>query len=116
MDAPQFRIKHIALNTPSEKEVHELCTALCSFLGLAENGENNTHIFAGDLFEIMKNENRGKIGHVALQPEDVDTAVRYFAEKGIGILENTIKRDSNGRITFVYLDIEIGGLAFHLTV
>ena len=44
-----------------------------------------------------------------------DRAVEYFAEKGIGLVEETVKRDENGHITFAYLDVEFEGFAFHLT-
>ena len=64
----------------------------------------------------MKNEEIGTNGHIALQTEDVEDAIKYFSEKKIGIKENTIKRDENEKIVFAYLDVELGGFAFHLTV
>lgn len=115
MAIPKFKIKHIGINTNSEQEAKELAAILCSFLDLTLCNETNSHIFAGDLFEIMKNENIGTKGHIALQTEDVENAICYFAEKNIRIKEDTIRYDSNRKVIFAYLDCEFGGFAFHLT-
>ena len=115
MEAPKFRIKHVGITTGSEQEARALEKKLCALFGLEDGHENDAHIFAGDLFEIMKHDRRGKKGHVGLYTEDIDRAVEYFAEKGIGLVEETVKRDENGHITFAYLDVEFEGFAFHLT-
>ena len=36
--------------------------------------------------------------------------------KGITFKENTIRRNEEGKITFIYLDGDIAGFSFHLTV
>ena len=115
MDAPKFKIKHIGITTGGEEEARALEKKLCALFGLPDGHENNAHIFAGDLFEIMKNDSRGRKGHVGLYTEDIEYGVKYFAEKGIGLVEETVKRDKDGKIIFAYLDIEFNGFAFHLT-
>ena len=116
MQAPEFRIKHVGINTPSGEAAEALTGELCGLFELKRGHENDAHIFAGDLFEVMKHEKIGTHGHIALQTSDVEGAIAYFAEKGISVLESTIRRDAQGRITFAYLDLEVGGFAFHLTV
>ena len=109
---PDFRIKHVGINTINNTEAENLLQQLMLIFDLERGNENNSHVFAGTLFEVMKNEEIGTNGHIALQTEDVEDAIKYFSEKKIGIKENTIKRDENEKIVFAYL----GGFAFHLTV
>ena len=58
---------------------------------------------------------RGIHGHIALQTEDVEAAMADLSAKGITFQEDSIKRDPQGRITFVYLEQQVGGFAIHLT-
>lgn len=115
MKAPLFSLKHIGINTADSAAAKELSARLCDIFGLTPGHENDTHIFAGGLFEVMKHNNLGTYGHIALQTENVEDAIVYFAQKGIGICEETIRKDNNGTIVFAYLKLEIGGFAVHLT-
>lgn len=113
---PKFRVKHVGINNPDESSALKMHAFLCETFDLPCGNENESHIFAGDLFEVMKNETRGAHGHIALQTEDVDGAIAYLAGKGIGILKDTVRRDAEGHVTFAYLDLEVGGYAIHLTI
>jgi 2-dehydro-3-deoxyphosphogluconate aldolase/(4S)-4-hydroxy-2-oxoglutarate aldolase len=44
----------------------------------------------------------------------VERAVAYLARKGVATRPETEKRGADGSLTVAYLDIEIGGFAFHL--
>lgn len=115
MDCPKLTIKHVGINCPDEAAAHALTASLCDCFSLQPCNETDSHIFAGGLFEVMKNEAIGSRGHIALQTEDIAGAIAYFAEKGIAIREDTVRRADDGSITFAYLDLELGGFAFHLT-
>lgn len=114
MKDPKFTIKHVGINTPDEAAARLLTGLLCSSFALEPNNETKTHIFAGSLFEVMKNESIGTHGHIAMQTEDVEAAISFFAERGIGIQNDTIRRNADGKIIFAYLDAEFGGFAVHL--
>ena len=114
MKPPEFSIAHVGINNPDEDAAYNVLKQLCDVFGLEKGLAGRTKVFAGDLFEIKKNMNRGTIGHVALRTDDIEYAVEYFKEKGIGIIESTVKRNDKGRIRFVFLDLEIAGYAFHL--
>ncbi len=111
-----FRIKHIGIRTDSAEEARETASLLAALFDLSGTREAPTAVWAGDLFEVMKSDIRGARGHVAMQTDDVEAAMEALRAKGIGFLENTIKRNEEGKITFVYLDKEIAGFMFHLTV
>lgn len=115
MNAPVFTLKHIGINTADGAAAAELSGCLCGIFGLTPGHENDTHIFAGSLFEVMKNGRLGAYGHIALQTADVEKAIAYLAGKGVGIRERTVRRDDSGSIIFAYLDREFGGFAVHLT-
>lgn len=114
-NAPVYRIKHIGINHPDSETAMAAGEKLCAIFDLTLEKETETRVFAGELFELKKNCARGTYGHVALQTEDVEATIEYLAKKGIGIQEDTIRRDQEGRIKFVFLDLEISGFAFHLT-
>lgn len=113
---PKYRIKHVGLNNPDNESAWEATNILCRVFDLEPLDETSTHIFAGDLFEVKKNYSRGKYGHIAMQTDDVEAAIEHLASKGIGILKDSVRRDKNGKITFVYLDLdfEVCGFSFHL--
>lgn len=114
MDTPVFRIKHVGINAASKEEAAKILPLLCGAFSLAPERETDSHIFAGSLFEVMKGNGPGERGHIALETPDIPAAIAYFASKGIGIRENSAVKNADGEITLVYLDLEIGGFAFHL--
>lgn len=114
MNTPKFRIAHVGINHTNSEDAIKTTEQLCTIFGLEPNDETPTHIFAGDLFEVKKNMQRGTVGHVAMETDDVEAAIEYLAEKGIEIQPNTIRRDADGKIFFVFLKLEIAGFAFHL--
>lgn len=114
MDAPVFTLRHVGFNAENEAEAKKLVTLLSSLFHLEPERETDSHIFAGSLFEVMKGNGRGEKGHIALGVEDMPAAIRYFEEKGIGVLYESAVRNSAGEITLIYLDLDILGFAFHL--
>ena len=114
--ASVYRIKHIGINHQDSETAMAAAEKLCAIFDLSLEKETGTRVFVGELFELKKNCARGKYGHVAMQTKDVETAIEHLAKKGVGILEDTIRRDKEGKIVFVFLDLEISGFAFHLTV
>lgn len=112
---PTYRIAHIGINTESSEAAYALADTLCATFGQERKKDTPNNVFAGDIFEAMKHSRRGTHGHIALQTDDVAAAMADLASKGITFQEDTIRRDENGKIYFVYLEQEIGGFAFHLT-
>lgn len=110
-----YKLKHVGINCENEKEAKQLVSLLCSLFDLEPGNENDTHIFVDGMFEVMKDSTRGKCGHIALQTPDVELAMTDLARKGISFKEETIRRDADGKVIFVYLDGDIGGFSFHLT-
>ncbi len=112
----EFRIKHIGIRTDSAEEAAATAEMLAVLFGLSGTRATDTAVWAGDLFEVMKSDARGARGHVAMQTDDVEAAMEALRARGVGFQEDTIRRNAEGKIIFVYLDKEIAGFMFHLTV
>lgn len=111
-----YRIKHVGINNENDAQAKQLVDLLCSVFGLEITLETPVAYFGGELFEVMKHNRTGVNGHIAMQTENVEAAMADLSAKGITFREGTIRRDENGKISFVYLEQEFGGFAFHLTV
>jgi 2-dehydro-3-deoxyphosphogluconate aldolase/(4S)-4-hydroxy-2-oxoglutarate aldolase len=88
-------------------------STLEKLFGFALKQGNSSH-FAGTGFEFMKTQYLGQNGHIAISTVNLDRAIAYFGSRGISTLLKTEKRSSDGELTAVYLDAEIGGFALHL--
>jgi len=111
-----FRIKHIGIRTDSAEEAASVAALLTALFDLSGTRTTASAVWAGDLFEVMSSDKRGARGHVAMQTDDVEGAMEALRAKGVGFLEETVKRNEEGKVTFVYLDQDIAGFQFHLTV
>ncbi len=111
---PVYRVAHIGINTAGEKEAQELAGLLCNAFCQEAGEENESHLFAGNIFEVMKHSRIGAHGHIALQADDVEAAMEDLSSKGVTFQEDTVRRDENGKITFIYLEQEFGGFQIHL--
>ena len=116
---PRYTLKHIGINSPDGEAAQAIVRLLCDLFHVEVSKETPVSIFTDSLFEVMKHETpatRGVHGHIALQTPDVEAAMADLAAKGVTFQEDTIKRNAEGRITFVYLEQQVGGFAFHLTL
>ena len=114
--AVTYRLKHVGINCENEAEAKKLVSLLCHLFNMETGHDNDTHTFVSTAFEVMKHNQIGTHGHIALQTDDVEAAMKDLASKGITFKENTIRRNEEGKITFIYLDGDIAGFSFHLTV
>lgn len=112
----KYSIKHIGINNTTDVQAQALANRISSVFCLERTSESPTSIFVGSIFEVMKHNRRGALGHIAIQTPNVELAMADLAKKGITFQEDTIRRDQDGRIIFVYLNQEFGGFAIHLTV
>lgn len=110
-----YTIKHIGINNENEAEAKALAQFLCQLFDLKVESDKPASYFVGTIFEVMKHSRTGKNGHIALQTPDVEAAMEDLKAKGITFREDTIRRDENGKIKFIYFEQELGGFAFHLT-
>lgn len=106
-----FSFAHMGINQKDEAEASGTA-ALFALLGQAPV-VGSASIFNGGLIEVMKSNVRGAKGHIGFRCLSVERALAYLEGYGIRGIEETAKREK-GRLSFIYLDKEIGGFAIHL--
>ena len=110
-----YRIKHIGINHPNAEEASKTAELFRNCFQLERTGGNgNGDIFVGKIFEFKDKNTVGTFGHVALQVVDVEEAMKDLASRGFTFREETISRNEDGKIINVYMQQELGGLAFHI--
>ena len=106
-----FAPAHIGINAKNEEDAQNI-SKLFELFGFAPK-QGTASIFNDSVIEVMKKPGRGTCGHIALKCWNVERALFYLKQFGFNAVEETIKKEKN-RITFAYLDKEIGGFAVHL--
>lgn len=109
-----LKIKHLGINCENAEEAERTAKLLCAAFGFACN-DTDVSIFTDTALEVMKFKGRGTNGHVAIGCSNVDRAEYHLGLQGVIFDESSRKTDAKGRTTFLYLQDEIGGFAFHLT-
>ncbi|MFV0502590.1 MAG: bifunctional 4-hydroxy-2-oxoglutarate aldolase/2-dehydro-3-deoxy-phosphogluconate aldolase [Lachnospirales bacterium] len=112
-----FKIVHFGINSKDEAEAKKAANLFATLFGFGEC-ESSKSLFTGSEspykdIEIMKMPYFGTHGHIAIGTSNASRAKSYLEDKGITFKEETATY-KNGRLTFIYLDIEIGGFAIHL--
>jgi 2-dehydro-3-deoxyphosphogluconate aldolase/(4S)-4-hydroxy-2-oxoglutarate aldolase len=107
-----FELRHVGMNTADANEAKQI-TGTIEKLFNFEVRETNGAFFVGNQFEVIKQKYLGANGHIAIATNFIERAVAHLALKGISIKPET-KNVQDGKLSTVYLDLEIGGFAVHL--
>ena len=105
-------LKHVGINSGSPEKALADAEMLCKLLhwNVRVGGKST---FAGSAFECMKLPFRGTHGHVAISTDSVPQAIWHLERRGFPF-DMSSAGFKEGRMTAVYLQDEIAGLAFHL--
>jgi 2-dehydro-3-deoxyphosphogluconate aldolase/(4S)-4-hydroxy-2-oxoglutarate aldolase len=108
-----LRMVHIGINSGGEEEAIKAAGRFAALFGFGVK-DGNSSVFAGEGIEIMKQGGRGTHGHIAIRAASVPRATAYLERNGIALDPQSVKRDSKGGMTVIYLKEEILGFAVHL--
>ena len=108
-----FEIAHVGVNANGTEDAQAIAKRFCSLLGLAFK-EGNSSIFSGKLVEVMKENGRGKNGHIGIATNSISRARHYLEGQGWTFDESSLKFNDKGEPAVIYLNEEIGGFALHL--
>jgi len=107
-----FTLAHLGINERSAESAMALAKRAAElFLFPVKDGASS--LFTGAAFEIMKSPYLGDHGHIAISTSSIQRAIAFLRRKGVAVKQETA-REREGRLTTIYLDIEIGGFAVHL--
>lgn len=110
-----YTIAHLGLNAQNAGEAQQMAQAFCALLGGTPR-ETPGAFFSQELVEVMKENGRGRLGHIGLRVADVEEAMADLQARGYSFLEDTLRKNEAGRVRFVYLAQEVCGFAVHLTL
>ncbi len=110
-----IRLAHIGINGADCGEAANIAGLFALLLG-AQIKEGAKSFFAGPSVEIMKNDGRGRLGHIAFSANSVERALFQLELRGFKADGESFKRDASGKLTFAYLEGDFGGFAVHLTL
>ena len=108
-----FKLAHLAINCKDEEQAKSVADMFTNAFGFVQN-EIPVSYFCTDSIEVMKNNGRGTMGHIAVKTNYMDKAVAFLERKGIALDYDSAKYDEKGKMNFIYLKDEIGGFAVHL--
>ncbi len=108
-----FKLVHIGVNCPSEQDADSAAATMKNIFSFATD-KRDISSFAGTGFEFMNFNGRGTMGHIAVKTSNVERAVYHLTRRGVKFDESTARVDKNGNRTFIYLNDEIAGFAYHL--
>ena len=107
-----FEFAHIGIHTESPSGAEEAAGKFEELFGF-ESKTGNSSIFSTPAIEIVKSMYLNEQRHIAVRTNSIPRAVYYFSKMGIGIREQTIKKNGN-KVMAVYLDTDIAGYPIHL--
>ncbi len=107
-----FELAHLGINEASAAKAMGSAETLARLFSFAVK-DGNSSTFAGTGFELMKSPGLGAHGHVAIATLSIPRAAAWLQRKGVRTKPETAK-EKDGKVTAVYLDLEVGGFALHL--
>ena len=106
-------VQHIGINSKNIEEAKTTAKLFEALFGLKRR-ECSASCFVSDQVEIMNGQGRGENGHIALGVTDVERAMRYYGSQGMEFDLDTVKKNDQGRVKFVYFKGSFGGFHVHL--
>lgn len=108
-----FKIVHIGINAENSESAHKLADSMAVF-DQKITKESNSSMFLNNEIEIMKKPWYGKMGHIAIQTNNIKRAEAYLKSKGIKFIEETKNIDAKGNYGAVYMEGDYCGFSLHL--
>lgn len=111
-----FSLLHIGINNKNDQEAKTAADSLGSLLGLPVT-DRGTAYFVGEMADVIKYELPCQHGHIAIQVNNMDRAIRYFKDKNYRFTDLGLGKDDQGNIVAIWFDpeqVNINGFAVHL--
>ncbi len=107
-----FNIVHIGINNPDAQAAKTAADRLSQLFHWPI--KEGTNYFVGTGIELMKAPGRGTHGHVAIGTPNVERAKWHLEKRGFVFDDSTARRGADDKLTFIYVQDEMAGFAFHL--
>lgn len=108
-----FELHHVGINASCNEEAKKTASLLQTMFGFA-NHELPVSYFEGP-FEIMKENGRGRNGHIAVSVNNVARAAYHLESRGFSMDYESTMYDEKNEMKFIYIQGDILGFDIHLT-
>ena len=108
-----LKFRHVGINSTDKATADGAAKTLSEYFSFPAD-ERSASTFASPAIEIMHQNGRGTMGHIAIGTNSVDRAVYHLGRRGVKFDMSTATYDASGNMKFVYLADEINGFAYHL--
>jgi 2-dehydro-3-deoxyphosphogluconate aldolase/(4S)-4-hydroxy-2-oxoglutarate aldolase len=108
-----FEVRHVGINASEDSEADSIASSFEKLFGFTKN-TGVSSVFAGLGIEVMKTPYLGRNGHIAIQTNYIERAIYHLEKQGVIFNRDSVKYDTSGKMTAIYLEEEIGGFAVHL--
>ena len=111
-----LKLAHVGINPDSPEEMKKMRFFLHDVLGMEETMETPVSWFGMDgKAELMKQEGRGRKGHLGFDTPDIKQAMEDLEKQGYTFDPASARYTEDGNLQLIYLTEEIDGFAIHLT-
>lgn len=109
-----FSFAHVGLNCGTQEKARD-CMRFFQEAFDQPAAEGNSSVFVGNRqIELMKKPFYGTNGHLGFYTHSVERAIYHLEQRGLGVIEESIRRDGKGRMQSAYLQEEVNGFAVHV--
>lgn len=103
---------HMGINNENAEEAEKTIKGFEALGMVKKVGATTT--FLDTTIEVLPKQYLGKMGHIGFRCFNIERTLSYLAQFGFTAKEDTIARDTKGKIKVCYLEQELSGFAIHL--
>lgn len=108
-----FELAHVGVNNQNADEAIAFATMLGDIFCMPVK-VGNSSTFVGTSVEFMHSQYFGKNGHIGFKTNSMIRALAYLKKNHIDVIEDSIRKDEQGKLVSAYLQKEIGNFAIHI--
>ncbi len=109
-----YQVVHVGINAKTPEEAKQSAALLGSLFNISVR-EAPTAEFVDGIAEFTAFPDHGAYGHIGIGVKDIEAEMERLEKLGVEFDPKSIKRNEEGRISFVYLQTEILGFGIHLS-
>lgn len=109
-----FKLDYIGLNFNKDEEALTAAEDWTKYFDVSITDAPDG-FFAGKRFEAVKPGGYGLHGHIAISTYHIGRAIAYLEKRGANFDKDRAQYDTNGNMTQIYMEQQIGGMAIKLT-
>ena len=113
MPVPEFKFRHLGINSTDPATATDTVSLLCELFGLEARKLIQSTMVGSDI-EVMDHAEKGQHGHIAFTVSSIPDALNWLASMGWQAEHQNTVHKEDGSLKIIYLSKEIAGFAVHL--